>query len=182
MELKLIFVLVSLNVLCYHTAESAKASCEFSAMEGVNGNQKLLFYLTFYVGEYNCQYNKRNKIYVKTIFIYLKNIFFTETINGKVEFSQGNATENLTVKVSDLVGLSVGKHGFHIHSKGNCKDPGPHFNPHEVGKYCGYLNWGYYNQCNVIYYLRLYETLALFIALYSYNILEKTWIHPCPRT
>lgn len=90
MELKLIFLFVCLDVMWHHTAESAKASCEFSAMEGHNG-----------------------------------------TIKGKVEFSQGNAKENLTINVSELVGLAVGNHGFHIHSKGNCKDPGPHYNPHK---------------------------------------------------
>lgn len=96
MELKLIFILVSLGAMCYHNAESAKASCEFSSMKDVE-----------------------------------------ETINGKVEFSQGSASENITIKVSELVGLAAGKHGFHIHSKGNCQDPGPHYNP--LSKDHGYI-------------------------------------------
>ena len=65
---------------------------------------------------------------------------FAETINGKVEFSQGNATEDITIKVSELVGLAVGKHGFHIHSKGNCQDPGGHFNPLSVNKCFSNIN------------------------------------------
>lgn len=28
-----------------------------------------------------------------------------------------------------MVGLKQGKHGFHIHANGDCKDPGPHYNP-----------------------------------------------------
>ncbi len=36
--------------------------------------------------------------------------------------------------VAEVTGLSPGKHGFHIHDKGDCSDPnansaGPHFNP-----------------------------------------------------
>ena len=57
-----------------------------------------------------------------------------------MEFSQGDATENITIKVSELIGLAVGKHGFHIHSKGSCQDPGPHYNPHSVNKCCWNIN------------------------------------------
>ena len=57
-----------------------------------------------------------------------------------MEFSQGDATEDITIKVSELVGLAVGKHGFHIHSKGSCQDPGPHYNPNSVNKWRRNIN------------------------------------------
>ena len=72
--------------------------------------------------------------------VYFKKLF-TETIKGKVEFSQGNATENITIEVSQLVGLAVGKHGFHVHSKGNCQDPGPHYNPDSVCRCCSNIKY-----------------------------------------
>ena len=52
-----------------------------------------------------------------------------------MEFQQNKATENLTIKVNDVVGLTEGKHGFHIHANGDCKDPGSHYNPKGVRNY-----------------------------------------------
>lgn len=52
-------------------------------------------------------------------------------VKGKVTFTK----EGNTVKVvADVEGLSPGKHGFHIHEKGDCSAPdgssaGAHFNP-----------------------------------------------------
>ena len=42
---------------------------------------------------------------------------------------------DLNLTVSNVVGLKDGKHGFHIHSNSECKDPGPHFNPEGVGRH-----------------------------------------------
>jgi len=60
-----------------------------------------------------------------------------DTITGTVEFQQNKATENLTIKVNDVDGLTEGKHGFHIHANGDCKDPGSHYNP--KGKNHGFI-------------------------------------------
>ena len=49
-----------------------------------------------------------------------------------MRFSQENAAGNLTVTAENVHGMSVGKHGFHIHANGDCTDPGPHFNPEQV--------------------------------------------------
>ena len=47
----------------------------------------------------------------------------------------------MTITLSNVVGLKEGKHGFHIHANGDCKDPGSHFNPSEVWKnYIPYEN------------------------------------------
>jgi len=51
------------------------------------------------------------------------------TIRGEVNFEQNSPSENLTITVTNVTGLKVGNHGFHIHGNGNCKDPGSHFNP-----------------------------------------------------
>ena len=45
---------------------------------------------------------------------------------------QQSPSEDLSITVYDVIGLQEGKHGFHIHTNGNCKDPGAHFNPSEV--------------------------------------------------
>ena len=60
-------------------------------------------------------------------------------ITGKVTFEEMNNTCKITVEVD---GLSPGKHGFHIHNKGDltegCKNLFSHFNP--FGKNHGGLN------------------------------------------
>src|ERR1700730_1558337 len=52
-------------------------------------------------------------------------------VTGTVTFM---ATSDGAQAVVDLSGLTPGKHGFHIHEKGDCSDPkansaGAHFNP-----------------------------------------------------
>ena len=54
------------------------------------------------------------------------------TIRGEVNFEQNSPSENLTITVTNVTGLTEGNHGFHIHGNGNCKDPGSHFNPAKV--------------------------------------------------
>ena len=53
------------------------------------------------------------------------------TVKGTVRFNE--VPPNVRI-VADLTGLTPGKHGFHIHDKGDCSAPdassaGPHFNP-----------------------------------------------------
>ena len=52
-------------------------------------------------------------------------------ITGKAVFSQEDASANLVVNVTDVKGLDIGKHGFHMHNGTECVDPGPHFNPEQ---------------------------------------------------
>lgn len=52
-------------------------------------------------------------------------------VTGTVNFTE--STEGLRL-VADISGLGAGKHGFHVHEKGDCSDPaaksaGDHFNP-----------------------------------------------------
>lgn len=52
-------------------------------------------------------------------------------VNGTVNFHE--TAEGLHI-VADISGLTPGKHGFHVHEKGDCSDPeaksaGDHFNP-----------------------------------------------------
>lgn len=52
-------------------------------------------------------------------------------VTGTVDFT---ATSDGAHVVVDITGLTPGKHGFHIHEKGDCSDPkansaGAHFNP-----------------------------------------------------
>ena len=52
-------------------------------------------------------------------------------VMGKVTFNQ---TADGVVVVADVMGLTPGKHGFHIHEYGDCSDPkglsaGGHYNP-----------------------------------------------------
>jgi Cu-Zn family superoxide dismutase len=54
-----------------------------------------------------------------------------QNVSGQVTFTE--ETEGVRV-VADIKGLSPGKHGFHIHEKGDCSAPdfssaGGHFNP-----------------------------------------------------
>lgn len=52
-------------------------------------------------------------------------------VSGTVNFTE--STEGVRI-VADISGLAPGKHGFHVHEKGDCSDPdaksaGDHFNP-----------------------------------------------------
>src|SRR5690349_458599 len=54
------------------------------------------------------------------------------SVSGTVAFAQATGGVKVTV---DLQGLAPGKHGFHIHDKGDCSAPdgssaGDHYNPH----------------------------------------------------
>ncbi|XP_031350635.1 superoxide dismutase [Cu-Zn]-like isoform X1 [Photinus pyralis] len=55
-----------------------------------------------------------------------------DTVSGTVTFTQQGATVLIQGEIS---GLSPGKHGFHIHDKGDlsngCTSAGPHFNPYK---------------------------------------------------
>jgi Cu/Zn superoxide dismutase len=64
---------------------------------------------------------------------------------GNISFVQEQ--EGGVVKLSGVVsGLAIGKHGFHIHEKGNidkeCTAAGAHFNPEQVG--CSSTNRKYF--------------------------------------
>ena len=55
-----------------------------------------------------------------------------EDIRGSASFIQMDAAKDLSIQITDLRGLKTGKHGFHIHENGDCKNPGSHFNPEMV--------------------------------------------------
>ncbi|MDR0996422.1 MAG: superoxide dismutase family protein [Zoogloeaceae bacterium] len=57
------------------------------------------------------------------------------TASGVIEFFA--AGDNKVRVVGEVMGLTPGAHGFHIHEKGDCSAPdgtstGGHFNPHQV--------------------------------------------------
>lgn len=56
-------------------------------------------------------------------------------VNGNVTFIQNACGENVHVRVY-ITGLTPGKHGFHVHEKGDltngCLSMGGHFNPDKV--------------------------------------------------
>ena len=60
------------------------------------------------------------------------NVKFTEDIGGIDFFILMDTTRDLSIQVTGLRGLKSGKHGFHIHENGDCRDPGSHFNPEMV--------------------------------------------------
>ena len=77
--------------------------------------------------------------------------YFSGTISGKIDFQQTEPEGDLNLNVSNVVGLTDGKHGFHIHSNSECKDPGPHFNPEGVSRH---ICIEYFlSKANFIYYL-----------------------------
>ena len=56
------------------------------------------------------------------------------SVTGKVTFTKEG---NVVKIIADIKGLSPGKHGFHIHEKGDCSAPdatsaGGHFNPRSM--------------------------------------------------
>ncbi|XP_054736926.1 extracellular superoxide dismutase [Cu-Zn] isoform X1 [Anastrepha obliqua] len=57
------------------------------------------------------------------------------TVKGNVTFMQNGCSENVHVHVY-LTGLAPGKHGFHVHEKGDltngCTSTGGHFNPDKM--------------------------------------------------
>lgn len=59
----------------------------------------------------------------------------TSGVRGNVTLSQPSCTEPVFIEVS-VVGLTPGKHGFHIHEKGDlsdgCASTGGHYNPDKV--------------------------------------------------
>lgn len=59
----------------------------------------------------------------------------TAGVLGNVTLSQPSCTEPVFIEVS-VVGLASGKHGFHIHEKGDlsdgCASTGGHYNPDKV--------------------------------------------------
>ncbi|XP_039954785.1 extracellular superoxide dismutase [Cu-Zn] isoform X2 [Bactrocera tryoni] len=59
----------------------------------------------------------------------------TSTVKGNVTFIQNGCSENVHVRVY-LEGLTPGKHGFHVHEKGDltggCLSTGAHFNPDKM--------------------------------------------------
>ena len=63
----------------------------------------------------------------------IKDIFpFLVDVQGSALFYQSNPSKDLSIQVTGLKGLKSGKHGFHIHENGDCRNPGAHFNPEMV--------------------------------------------------
>ena len=56
-------------------------------------------------------------------------------VKGNVTFSQNGCGENVYIQVY-ITGLTPGKHGFHVHEKGDltngCTSTGGHCNPDKV--------------------------------------------------
>lgn len=63
-------------------------------------------------------------------------------VSGNVTFTQKSCESPVFVEV-DIVGLTQGAHGFHIHEKGDlsggCLSTLGHYNPDKVSLYC----WSY---------------------------------------
>lgn len=59
----------------------------------------------------------------------------TSGVSGNVTLSQSSCTEPVFIEVN-IIGLSPGKHGFHIHEKGDlsdgCASTGGHYNPEKA--------------------------------------------------
>lgn len=59
----------------------------------------------------------------------------TSNVSGNVTLSQPSCTEPVFIEVS-VIGLTPGKHGFHVHEKGDlsdgCASTGGHYNPDKV--------------------------------------------------
>lgn len=57
-----------------------------------------------------------------------------DKVKGKIELFQSGPTKPVRMS-GKLIGLSAGKHGFHVHEKGStgnvCKSAGGHFNPND---------------------------------------------------
>lgn len=68
----------------------------------------------------------------KKAFVFLQG---TSGVSGNVTLSQPSCTEPVFIEVN-IVGLEPGKHGFHIHEKGDlsdgCTSTGGHYNPDKV--------------------------------------------------
>jgi len=60
---------------------------------------------------------------------------FSDKVFGNVTFSQPSCTDAVFIQV-DIVGLTPGKHGFHVHEKGDlsggCVSTGGHYNPDKL--------------------------------------------------
>jgi len=59
----------------------------------------------------------------------------SDTVHGNITFSQPSCTEAVFIQI-EIVGLTPGKHGFHVHEKGDlsggCLSTGGHYNPDKV--------------------------------------------------
>ncbi|XP_053689934.1 uncharacterized protein LOC128738652 [Sabethes cyaneus] len=69
---------------------------------------------------------------VKKAFAFLQG---TSGVTGNVTLSQPSCTEPVFIEVN-VIGLTPGKHGFHVHEKGDlsdgCASTGGHYNPDKV--------------------------------------------------
>lgn len=61
----------------------------------------------------------------------------TNNVTGKITFTQ---TSDGVLIEGQVVGLTEGKHGFHVHALGDlssgCSSTGAHFNPENVSVVC----------------------------------------------
>ena len=123
MKPKSIAILFLIYVLKTQSNDALMANCEFGPMEGIEGRcWKCLPY-----GYQSLQYATICDVTV------IEDIFsFLVDVQGSALFYQSNPTKDLSIQVTGLKGLKSGKHGFHIHENGDCRNPGSHFNPEMV--------------------------------------------------
>lgn len=63
----------------------------------------------------------------------------TSNVTGKITFTE--TSDGAILIEGQVVGLTEGKHGFHVHALGDlsngCTSTGAHFNPENVSVWCG---------------------------------------------
>ena len=116
-----ILILLVIYVLKTQSNDALMANCEFGPMEGIEGRCWQFL-----------PYSHQSYATICDVTV-IEDIFsFLVDVQGSALFYQSNPTKDLSIQVTGLKGLKSGKHGFHIHENGDCRNPGAHFNPEMV--------------------------------------------------
>ena len=116
-----IAILLVIYVLKTQSNDALMANCEFGPMEGIEGRCWQFLPYSHQSPQVICDVTV-----IEDIFSFLVDV------QGSALFYQSNPTKDLSIQVTGLKGLKSGKHGFHIHENGDCRNPGAHFNPEMV--------------------------------------------------